>query len=52
MMNPIGGALMRMLKPGHKALRRVQPRGISEAVAQEIHQGEAEVLLEGNLARL
>ena len=31
---------------GHKALRRVHPRGMSEAVAQEIHQGMAEVCLE------
>jgi hypothetical protein len=43
---------MRKFKPGHKALRRVHPKGMSEAVAQEIHQGEAEVLPEGNLALL
>jgi len=49
-MNLIGGALMRMFKPGRKALRRVHPRGMSEVVAQEILQGEVEVLLEGNLA--
>jgi len=46
----IGGVLMRMFKPGHKALRRVHPREMSEAVAPAIHQGVAEVLLEGNLA--
>ena len=46
----IGGVLMRKFKPGHKALRRVQARGMSDAVAQETHQGEAEVLPEGNLA--
>jgi hypothetical protein len=51
-MNLIGGALMRKFKPGRKALRRVHPRGMSEAVAQEIHQDEAEVLLEGNLVLL
>ena len=49
MMNLIGGALMRMFKPGRIALKRVHPKGMSEAVAQEIHQGEADVLLEGNL---
>jgi len=46
----IGGVLMRKFKPDHKALRRVQARGMSEAVAQETHQGETEVLPEGNLA--
>jgi len=51
-MIPIGGVLMRVFNPGRKALRRVLPRGMSEAVAQKIHQGEAEVLLEGNLALL
>ena len=46
------GALKRMFKLGHKAPRRVLPRGMSEAVAQKIHQSVAEVLLEGNLALL
>ena len=40
---------MRMFKRGRKALRRVHPKEMSETVAQEIHQGVAEVLLEGNL---
>ena len=48
----IGGALKRMLKLGHKAPRRVLPRGLSEAVAQEIHQGETELLPKGNLVLL
>ena len=46
------GALKMKSMLGHKALRRVHPKGMSEAVAQEIHQGEVEVLLGGNLALL
>jgi hypothetical protein len=41
-MNLIGGALMRMFKPGRKALKRVHPKGMLEAVAQEIQKGEIE----------
>ena len=48
----IGGVLMRKFKLDHKALRRVQARGMSEAVAQEIHQGETELLPKGNLVLL
>jgi len=44
--NLIGGALKRKSMLGHKSLRRVHPRGMSEAVAQEILQDVAEVRLE------